>query len=140
VQYLIGSVHLAALLPGIVTLHYLTLPNRSSFNLELSLCNNRMSGFGSSLQLQDMANRVRSSLGASATETFTDSSSNSQQRRLLATDDTSSDSDSDETNLDSESNSITKFASALGNYYYYLFGFHVFCSLTFLLPYRYCRQ
>jgi hypothetical protein len=68
-----------------------------------------MSGFGSSLQLQNMANKVRSSLNAPAKETFTDDSGNTQERRLLAT----TDADSDTTD-DSESNSITKFAKALG--------------------------
>jgi hypothetical protein len=72
-----------------------------------------MSGIGSSLQLQDMANGIRSSLGASATETFTDSSGNSQQRRLLATtDDTSSETTTSDDS--SEDNSITKWAKALG--------------------------
>jgi hypothetical protein len=74
----------------------------------------RMSGFGSSLQLQEIANGIRSSLNADAKQTFIDRNGNSQQRRLLASNDQPTD-DSDTTSDDSsDNNSITKFAKALG--------------------------
>jgi hypothetical protein len=68
-----------------------------------------MSGFGSSLQLQGMANDIRTKLNAQTDE---QNSLTGTQRRLLASDDSSSDTSDNDAELN---NPMKKFASALGN-------------------------
>jgi hypothetical protein len=93
-----------------------------------------MSGIGSSVQLQGMANDVRSSLGAPADQSGTsdDTSSGDRQslhRRLLAssTDDSNDNTDGGTTGNSEEDNSLTKFAKALGNIYkHHFIGFPLF--------------
>lgn len=89
---------------------------------ECALISHRMSGLGSSVQLQTMANKVRTSLNADATQPYQGeqrrlllSSSTIMDRRLFATNgDTDDTTDDDDTSA--ENNSMTSFAKALGNY------------------------